>query len=645
MKYLKNISNFNKKFLIKENKQQAESILSKLGLDVTNSDYKEIRELVGNNTNYLGLFTKFFFQQKASMDDLDKLIEFLKSDDAKKLNKNPLKYDFEELYDEITEIETDKQVMDFYNELTNDQKDFTDLNNKEFRSLAEQFFTIKSKAGFFKNISKIKTFNSLISSMEDYIEKYNKYGSYESVIEILNSNPDKFDIVLNDKENEIIIAKVKNYDGSKLIGSENWCIVNSVSHWTSYTSSTPRNQYFVWNFGLDLSNPNYYTAYTISMGDTFYAAFDFNNKAIKTSLPKHIKDNKDFLKGPDEKDLDEIQLRKLREEEERLKEQRERQLRILREKQARAEEHRNEELFETWEPAKAMIEFLTDEENLEIGEDEDIYDVVFFENWNHYGMPIFSTVDSEFCIGTYNQANDAAYESIKSYIDDVGYQFNLDLSDYIDKKALGSYIASWDEDHIRDEWKDYGIDAEVTNRGKNKVDSIVNFLMELEDIDSDMKERIDSIQPFNINELDKDEQLEYISNLEEILGDLEGNFTNEDDDILYELEEEREKFYELSQELQDENDDDYWEMSEDAYDNYISEKEREIQDDPIDYLRSYFGYGENEIKTYIEDYIDERELIEDIIRMDGFGHTLSSYDGEQYEINYNDTDYYIFKLN
>ena len=94
MKYLKNISNFGKKFLIKENKQQAESILSKLGLDVDNSDYKEIRSLVGSNTNYLGLFTKFFFTQNASIIDLDKIIVFLRSDDSKKLNENPLKYDF-----------------------------------------------------------------------------------------------------------------------------------------------------------------------------------------------------------------------------------------------------------------------------------------------------------------------------------------------------------------------------------------------------------------------------------------------------------------------------------------------------------------------------------------------------------------------
>ena len=647
MKYLKNISNFGKKFLIKENKQQAESILSKLGLDFDNSDYKEIRDLVGNNNNYLGLFTKFFFTQNASIIDLEKIITFLRSEDVKKLNENPLKYDFEKLDDEITEIETDKQVMSFYNELTTDQKEFVDIENEDFRSFAEQFFTIKSKRGFFKNVSKIKNFRGLLSSMKEYIEKYNKYGSYKNVIKILNENPSFYDIVSSDDEKELIIAKIKNYEGSKLIGSENWCIVNSASHWVNYTSSTPRNQYFVWNFSLELSDANYYTAYTVNIDDTFHASFDFNNKSLWSKLPQHVRDNKEFLKGPSKSDLNEIQLRKVEEEETRKREQRERQLRILREKQARAEIHRGEELFETYEPARAMIEFLKDEQGLELDEDEDIYDVVFHEEWTHYDLEVYvnDNDQTEWCIGTYKQSHDSCYEYLDNYIDETGYSFNLDMSSYIDEKALGSYIASWDEDHIREEWKDYDIEPELTSRSEDKLEEVIEFIKD----NSKDKEQIVELSDKYFEEKDKldfDDIESILSDLEDMLSDLEepDNFNTEDEDELSDLEEERSEFYDFCREAQDKDDDDHWEMSEDAYDTYISNREKEIQDDPLDHLRNYFGYDESELKQYIEDYIDKDELIDDIIRMDGFGHTLNNYDGEQHEVEFDGTDYYIFQI-
>ena len=647
MKYLKKVSDFNKKSLIKENKQQALSILDKKGLDSNDVNFKEIKRIVNNNTSYLGLFTSFFFEQGASFDDLDKMIGFLRSDDSKKLNKNPLSYNFEDLTDEINEIISDKQVNHFYKELPTEQQNFVDINNSDFRNLAEQFFSIKNKKGFYKNISKIKDFESLLKDMEEYIEKYKKFGNYDSIIDVLSDNPKFYEIVLDDKENEIIIAKIKKYEGSKLVGSGNWCIVNHASHWTSYTSSTPRNQYFVWNFGLELSDPNYFTAYTIGMDGNYYAAFDFNNKNIERRIPKHVKDNKEYLKGPSKSDLDEIQLRKFEEEQARNRERRERELQRLRERQAVAEQHKEDGLFENDPKAISIKSYLEEWEDLEIDEDEDIYDVLFKEEYGHYRLDVFYNENdgSEWAVGDYDDANKSCYQSIENLLDDIGYSgFNLDIVDYIDEESLSERIFSWYEDMYREDWKEYGIEAEITYRGKNKADSIVSFLMELEDIDSDMEERIDSIPPFNRNELDKDEQLEYISDLEEILGDLEGNFTNEDDDILDELEEEREKFYELAQELQDEDDDDYWEMSEDNFESFQEDKIREISRDPIDYLKD-FGYDEQMINDTIEDYIDKDKFIEEIISIDGFGNTLSSYDGSEEIHEHNGIDYYIFRIN
>ena len=43
--------------------------------------------------------------------------------------------------------------------------------------------------------------------------------------------------------------------------------------------------------------------------------------------------------------------------------------------------------------------------------------------------------------------------------------------------------------------------------------------------------------------------------------------------------------------------------------------------------------------------IDEDEFIEGVIESDGRGHTLSSYDGTENEISFDDEWYYIYRTN
>lgn len=645
MKYLKNKSNFNKKYFLVENKQQSEAILSKLGIGLDNSDYKEIKKMVSGNINYLGLFTKFFFNQNASLTDLDKIITFLKSDDAKKLNKNPLQYEFEELSDEIIDIQNDNKVMDFYRELTSDQKEFVNLDNEDFRVLAEQFYDISNKEGFFKNISKIKSFGILMDSMEEYIEKYKKYGNYDLVLKTLKSNPNLYSVILNDSENKILIAKIRDYEGSKLIGSDNWCIVNSISHWSNYTSNSPRNQYFVWNFSLDPTDPNYYTAYTIGMSDNITSAFDFNNKDIKSKLPRHVKDNQSLLKGPDESDLDEIQLRKFKEEEERKREERERAARILRQKQERAAEHREEELFSSLEEARAFIEYATDNqiidlEELEESEDEDIYDVVFYENYTHYYMKVFSVGNTSYAVGDYDDMMDACREYLEGFIKEHGYIFNnIDISDYLDIESITDHLMEGEEDYWRDNWRDYSIDGELTSKAMKKVHEIVKFINESSTSDEIKEETNDLIKDHK--EGDKDDE-ELLDELESILDNMEDTFNTEDDDEKEELEEKRQELYDLCGEIKDKDDDDYWEVSESSLEKYVSERRDEISNDPKDYLEN-MGYDEKSITETLSRYVDDEKLIDDVIDMDGFGHTIGSY-GTHDEVSVDDKTYYIIRI-
>ena len=64
-----------------------------------------------------------------------------------------------------------------------------------------------------------------------------------------------------------------------------------------------------------------------------------------------------------------------------------------------------------------------------------------------------------------------------------------------------------------------------------------------------------------------------------------------------------------------------------------------------DYLEQYIqDYVLPEIPEAYRYYFDEKSFIEDC-KQDGRGYNLASYDGEEYEINVNGTDYYIYRTN
>ena len=88
-----------------------------------------------------------------------------------------------------------------------------------------------------------------------------------------------------------------------------------------------------------------------------------------------------------------------------------------------------------------------------------------------------------------------------------------------------------------------------------------------------------------------------------------------------------------------EMDDDNYEYTEEAKDEYVERRMDEVRNDPVGFLRD-FGMEES-----IKDFIDEDEFIEGVIESDGRGHTLSSYDGVENEVSFDDEWYYIYRTN
>jgi hypothetical protein len=237
------------------------------------------------------------------------------------------------------------------------------------------------------------------------------------------------------------------------------------------------------------------------------------------------------------------------------------------------------------------------EEDLENA--ESVYDIIPLHDY--YGMFEFEYAGAEYAIGDDDSADEAAFERTKSLIDDIGYEgFNPGfMESHIDGDQVADYMEDWFYDDMNDRPEDYldEDDRELTNEAEEKVDDIDGDIGELqeeleglenEDEDQEIRDRIDELEAY------KDEITE---------------------------------------------DDDNWEYTEAAKDEYVEGRKTEARDDPMTFLRDWG------MEDRVSDFIDEDSFVEDVVSSDGRGHTLSSYDGEEGEVTYEDNWYYIYRTN
>ena len=209
---------------------------------------------------------------------------------------------------------------------------------------------------------------------------------------------------------------------------------------------------------------------------------------------------------------------------------------------------------------------------------------------------------ADYLIATDEGADEYAYERVDSLIDDIGFEgFNPGfMEDHIDADEVADYFEDWFWEDVNDRPEDYldeDNDRELSQEGKDRIESL--------------KEEIGEYQ----------EQLE------------ETEDTTEEEELLGMIEE-------LEETIEDiENDDDYYDWTEEAKDDYVESHKQDVKEDPVAWLRDYG------MEDRMDQFIDREEFIDDVIISDGRGHTISSYDGEEDEIEYNNEWYYIYRMN
>ena len=230
---------------------------------------------------------------------------------------------------------------------------------------------------------------------------------------------------------------------------------------------------------------------------------------------------------------------------------------------------------------------------------ESVYDIIPL--YDYYGMYEFEYGGAEYAVGDDEAADEAATERTRSLIDDIGYEgFSPSFMEWhVDGDRVADYAEDWFWDDMSDSPEDYldDDDRELSKEAENNIDLLDEMIGEFQ---SDLEE--------TDNQMDEEELLSKIEELE-----------IEKQDIS--------------------DDDDNYEYTEEAKDNYVERRKNEVKDDPVGFLRD-FGMEES-----IKDFIDEDDFIEAVIEADGRGHTLSSYDGNENEISFDDEWYYIYRTN
>lgn len=277
MKYLKKYSDF-----ITENKQQAASVLKKVDRTKDDPNFKKIKENLlkhFNSINYLGLMTKYFFTQGVSMDEIIDLMKWLK-EHSKLLSKSTLKYKkFEDLKDEITQIDMERKAKFIYNLMSSTQKDLIPSKNEEFVEKAFEIHNIGLYTEFKEKTLRYKTKEELLEYMDSFIEENSESLKFSDIMR--NIEKYEAELIWTNEENSIVLAEIFDYETSRELGSSQWCISTSSGNWDTYTKGT-RRQFFIWDFNKKRSDKYFLMGFTTERGDIIY----FHDKFDKDLLGK-----------------------------------------------------------------------------------------------------------------------------------------------------------------------------------------------------------------------------------------------------------------------------------------------------------------------------------------------------------------------
>jgi hypothetical protein len=253
------------------------------------------------------------------------------------------------------------------------------------------------------------------------------------------------------------------------------------------------------------------------------------------------------------------------------------------------EKERREEIETETEDDENLIELRAiDAEIEEIEGRIDVYDLVY--DGKHYSLLTFKLIKGDdfsnerWAVGDEDDTERTAQEAAEQYIDDVGAE-NLSewlITNNIDEEEFRDYFRDGEEEYVRENLEDFFDEDDF-------------------EYDTEVQDRIDEIE----------EMLEDSENLSQ------------------------EQYDELNEEL-DELKNNEKTVPEDLIERKIEEM---LDDKSHDMLNTIREYGMD-----IENFLDKEEVAKDIVKTDGYGHVINSYDGGEDTVDFQGETYYIFQI-
>ena len=256
--------------------------------------------------------------------------------------------------------------------------------------------------------------------------------------------------------------------------------------------------------------------------------------------------------------------------------------------------------------ANAVFDVIKDEYGVEVDEEEDesIYDLIP-ASYSHYDLATFEWYGSEeegtvWAVGNWDEVYEAAKVYQQQLWDDTG-------ADGWSRGFIESHI---NEQEVR-EWFYDMFDDDVSTNYESYFDQ--------EDL------------PLS------DEQTSLIAKLKEEAEELD-EITRNVDDIYNEDEVELagDRWYEIDEEINDIEGDPEGEPTVEQIEDIVNSR---VDDAMSDMVQSMEEHG-----LSIDDYIDTDSLFESAIDSDGVGNSLSSYDGNDNEVDINGEWYHVFRV-
>ena len=257
-----------------------------------------------------------------------------------------------------------------------------------------------------------------------------------------------------------------------------------------------------------------------------------------------------------------------------------------------------------------QIDDLEDEIN-EFDSKIDVYNVI--PVGEHYDLTQFELINSPvdgrtYAVGDEDEMQSSCYEYVEQLIDDIGYEgfSNGFARDYIDSDAVASYAEDVYDEDVRDNPDSYFSDEDrsLSDEQQEEIEILRNKIQQTETL----RERLE--------------------------GEMDGG--EDDDETQENIDELTERIEEMENEITDIEEDPSGEFPEDMITEKIEELVSDVKDDPEGFMET-FGLN-------WEDYIDKDDFIKGVIDADGYGHTMSTYDGNADEVYVQDKLFYVIRI-